>query len=285
MIVEFLTVFLPIFLVLTAFRLIEYFAHYRAPSKNFLYRLSLALSLSFTGFFLAAYLTPWSLGDVAAWAEERQFGLLNTYFPQLASLPLLVHCGYTLILLDFCKYLEHRLLHAVPFLWRIHRVHHSDTEIDVSVSMRFHPMEMLLGNAARLLVIMGIGLPLEAVIWVESVRTASNVFQHANIRLPRKFAWLSYVLVTPDFHHRHHGEDIADQHSNFGNVLSVWDWLFSTANKEYREAGMRNSATMRFGCKEHSERYNSLLDLFLDPFRADAGSLVFGTRRCFRKWR
>ncbi len=137
--------------------------------------------------------------------------------------------------LDLAIYFQHRLFHAVPVLWRLHRVHHTDLELDVTTGVRFHPVEMLLSVGFKAGVVAALGPPVLAVILFEVLLNAGSLFSHANLRLPADVdRWLRALLVTPDMHRVHHSADPVETDRNFGFTFSSWDRLFDTYTAQPR---------------------------------------------------
>jgi len=156
---------------------------------------------------------------MASWAERHGFGLT-----QMAPVPGLVRAALAFVLMDYTTYLWHRLNHVVSFLWRFHRVHHTDLDLDVSTAFRFHVGEMLLSMGARSLQITIIGVgPMIALAW-EAAELAATEFHHSNIRLPiRLERALNQVLVTPRMHGIHHSIVERETSSNWSVLFSWWD--------------------------------------------------------------
>ncbi len=135
----------------------------------------------------------------------------------------------TFLVLDLAVWAQHVASHKVPFFWRIHRVHHADSEVDATTALRFHPIEILLSFLWKGLIIIALGGPVEAVLIFEIVLNASAVFSHANFRIPERLdRLLRLVIVTPDMHRIHHSVLRRETDSNYGFYLSVWDRLFGT---------------------------------------------------------
>ncbi len=131
--------------------------------------------------------------------------------------------------MDFIIYLQHVLVHAVPALWRLHRVHHADLDYDVTTGARFHPIEIILSMLIKFATIVVLGPPLVAVVIFEVVLNAMAMFNHGNVRLPLGLdRVLRLIIVTPDMHRVHHSVEDDEANSNFGFNLSVWDRLFGT---------------------------------------------------------
>jgi len=147
----------------------------------------------------------------------------------LDHLPRLAGWVFTILLLDLVKYATHRLFHTVGFLWRVHQVHHSDPDFDVSTGARAHPLETVVTQGAALLAILAFRLPPAAVLAAELMACAQSCFQHANASLPAPLETaLRPWLVTPDWHRIHHSMDEADQQHNLGELFPWWDRLFGT---------------------------------------------------------
>jgi sterol desaturase/sphingolipid hydroxylase (fatty acid hydroxylase superfamily) len=162
-------------------------------------------------------------------AAKQHMGLFN-YLP-LTGFGALVA---TVMLLDLTIYLQHRLLHALPWLWRIHRVHHADPEVDVSTALRFHPVESVLSMLLKTGVVLAFGMPPSGVLAFEIVLNAAAMFNHANVPLPPRWErWIRFAIVTPDMHRIHHSTHIASASRNFGFSVSWWDRLFGS----YRAPG------------------------------------------------
>lgn len=160
----------------------------------------------------------------ALWAEKQQFGLLN-----LTKWPWLVEAALAFVLLDFAVWLQHWAMHRFRFLWRMHAVHHSDRDLDVTTALRFHPFELIVSTLYKSFIVALLGVPLLVALVFELWLNANALFNHSNIRLP---AWLDrlwrMVLVTPDMHLVHHSTQPDDQRHNYGFAMSCWDRLFGT---------------------------------------------------------
>ena len=199
-------------------------------------------------------------GLAAAVIAQRQgWGLLQRY-----SLPFTATLAVSLLARSFASYVVHVAMHKVPVLWRVHRVHHTDVFLDVSTTVRFHPLEFLIQLGPTALVIVGLGLPPWTIMLYELVDTATNLFIHANARVPARLdAWLRHLLVTPDMHRVHHSALWPETDSNYGVVVPWWDRLFGT----YR-AAVRNPEDTRLGLEECQDRRASSLAWLLSlPFR------------------
>lgn len=168
------------------------------------------------------------------------------------------------LLLDLAVYMQHVVFHHVPWFWRLHRVHHADTQFDVTTAIRFHPVEILLSLVWKVAVITAFGIPALAVLVFEIVLNASAMFSHANIGLPPALdRALRVVVVTPDMHRVHHSVVPREINTNFGFNLSIWDRLFGT----YLRAPHQDARVMAFGLPGYQQREtSSLVWLLLFPF-------------------
>ncbi len=205
---------------------------------------------------------PTAAVGAALLAEAKGFGLLRwTGAPGWVAVPAGV------ALLDLAIYLQHRVFHAVPALWRLHRVHHADPEIDATTGLRFHPVEILLSMAIKIVAVMALGVPAVAVLAFEVLLNAGSLFSHANLALPRGLdAALRAVLVTPGMHRVHHSVVRAETDSNFGFCLSWWDRLFGT----YRAAPAAGPDGVTIGLEQFRDPAELRLDrLLTQPFRED----------------
>src|SRR4029453_14617130 len=196
---------------------------------------------------------------VAVLAQQQGWGLLQRYPLRLA-----VTLGVALLARSFVSYVVHVAMHKVPVLWRVHRVHHTDVFLDISTTVRFHPLEFLVQLAPTALTILALGLPPWTIMLYELIDTATNLFIHANARIPARLdAGLRFLLVTPDMHRVHHSALPAETDSNYGVVVSWWDRLFGT----YR-AGVRDPRKTPLGLEECQDRRASSLGWLLAlPFR------------------
>jgi sterol desaturase/sphingolipid hydroxylase (fatty acid hydroxylase superfamily) len=175
-------------------------------------------------------LAPAAAVGIAMAAEQRGIGLLN-----FIDWPLPLEIILAVIVLDLVIYLQHVMFHTVPLLWRLHRVHHADLDIDVTTGTRFHPVEILLSMAIKAAAIFVTGAPVAAVLIFEIVLNLTSMFNHANARIQRPVdAVLRLFVVTPDMHRVHHSIIRDETDSNFGFNLPWWDRLFGTYCAEPR---------------------------------------------------
>ena len=167
---------------------------------------------------------------MAIFAKEQGWGCFN-YF----DVPLYISVISSVIIMDAVIYLQHVMVHAVPVLWRLHRVHHADPDFDVTTGSRFHPLEIILSMLIKFAVIVVLGPPLLAVIVFEILLNATAMFNHSNVRLNLTVdKYLRLVMVTPDMHRVHHSVEADETNSNFGFNLPWWDRLFGTYRAQPR---------------------------------------------------
>lgn len=189
---------------------------------------------------------------LAQLAQDKGWGLFN-----LLDLPVWVAVIASMLLLDLAIYLQDVLFHAVPWLWRLHRMHHADLDFDTTTGLRFHPVEILLSMAIKLAVVGAIGAPPVAVLAFEIILNATALFNHANIRLPTAVdSALRLVLVTPDMHRVHHSSDPRETNSNYGFSVPWWDRLLGT----YVAQPAKGQKGMEIGL----EQFRTARDLWLD---------------------
>ncbi|MBO1254395.1 sterol desaturase family protein [Alteromonas sp. 5E99-2] len=168
--------------------------------------------------------TPILAVGAAAWAQSHNLGVLN-WIP----LPPIISLVLAVTLLDMAIYFQHVLSHRVPMLWRFHKIHHADRDIDVTTGLRFHPVEIVFSMFYKLAWVVLLGPSVSAVIFFEVLLNASAMFNHSNVSLTQKVdSWLRTCIVTPDFHRVHHSVIPRETHSNFGFFLSIWDRIFNT---------------------------------------------------------
>lgn len=189
---------------------------------------------------------------MATIAQVKGFGLFNVF-----AVPGWLAFVLSVLALDLAIYLQHVMFHAVPALWRLHRMHHADLEYDVTTGLRFHPVEILLSMGIKLAVVAVLGPPAVAVLVFEVLLNATAMFNHGNIRLPSGVdRFLRLFMVTPDMHRVHHSIDPAETNTNFGFNLTWWDRLLGT----YKPEPKLGQQGMTIGI----EQFRTRRDLWLD---------------------
>jgi sterol desaturase/sphingolipid hydroxylase (fatty acid hydroxylase superfamily) len=207
-------------------------------------------------------LVPTAAVGASLYAAGSGIGLIH-YLNLRLSVAALI--GF--LALDLAIYLQHVVFHKVPVLWRLHRIHHADLDIDVTTGVRFHPIEILISLAIKIAVILALGVPVVAVILFEVVLNVTSMFNHSNVSMP---AWLDrvlrFIVVTPDMHRVHHSVVRKETDSNFGFNLPWWDRLFRT----YRAQPEAGHTGMTIGIPIFRDPGELRLDRMLtQPFRND----------------
>ena len=197
------------------------------------------LGLVFLNTFILRLIFPAAAVGMAAFASNQGWGVFNYY-----DVPLLLAVIASVVIMDFVIYLQHVMVHAVPALWRLHRVHHADPDFDVTTGARFHTLEIILSMVIKFATIAVLGPPVVAVVIFEVVLNATAMFNHSNVRLPVGLdRILRLIVVTPDMHRVHHSVEDDEANSNFGFNLPWWDRLFGT----YRDQPRAGHENMRIG--------------------------------------
>ena len=215
---------------------------------------------------------PLAGAGLAAFCAKNGWGLLNHF-----EVPFWVAVPLAVIAMDFVIWLQHVMVHAVPLLWRLHRVHHADLDYDVTTGARFHPLEIVLSMLIKFATIVVLGPPVVAVVIFEVLLNATAMFNHGNIGLPATLdRVLRWLVVTPDMHRVHHSIEDDETNSNFGFNLPWWDRLFGT----YRDQPRAGQTGMTIGIRDHDDpREVSRLDgMLLLPFRGEVEDYAVNRR-------
>jgi sterol desaturase/sphingolipid hydroxylase (fatty acid hydroxylase superfamily) len=205
-------------------------------------------------------LFPAAAVGVALWAEETGFGLFN-----IIDVPMILVVLFVIVFLDFAVWLEHVVSHHWPWLWRIHKVHHADVDLDVTSALRFHPLEIIISMLWKGALVALLGAPAIAVLIFEIILNGMAMFNHSNVKLP---LWIDRILrpaiVTPDMHRIHHSIIERETNTNYGFNLSIWDRLFGV----YTQDPVMGQQGMTIGLAEHQNREpTGLIWSLLLPFR------------------
>jgi sterol desaturase/sphingolipid hydroxylase (fatty acid hydroxylase superfamily) len=222
---------------------------------------------------LLRLLFPAAAVGMAVFAAEQGWGLMN-YFP----IPLWISIPLAVIAMDFVIWLQHVMVHSVPALWRLHRVHHADLDYDLTTGARFHPVEIILSMLIKLAAIMVLGPPVVAVILFEVILNGMAMFNHGNIQLPpgldRALRWL---IVTPDMHRVHHSVEDDEANSNFGFNLSWWDRLLGTYRDQPR--GGHEGMTIGIHKYRNPREVSWLPGILALPFRGKITAYAINRRQ------
>lgn len=251
----------------------EMIAPKRMLTVSKLLRWSNNLGLVFLNSLILRLLFPAAAVGMAAFTSEQGWGLLNYYElnPALAII-------LSVIAMDLVIYLQHVMVHAVPVLWRLHRVHHADLDYDLTTGARFHTLEIILSMLIKFATIIVLGPPIVAVVIFEVLLNAMAMFNHGNIRLPKAIDRIIRLLVvTPDMHRVHHSIEDDEANSNFGFNLSVWDRLFGT----YRAQPRNGHDGMIIGIRKFRELNQAtwLTGLLTMPFKGKISDYAINRRQ------
>lgn len=211
---------------------------------------------------------PAAVVGFAAYVETQGWGVLNN----LKS-PVIFSVIVSVILMDAIIYFQHVMFHAVPILWRLHRVHHADLDIDATTGVRFHPIEIILSMLIKMAAVLILGPPVVAVVIFEVLLNASSLFNHGNIYMSKQVdKFLRWFVVTPDMHRVHHSIEADETNSNFGFNLPWWDHLFGT----YRDQPNKSHEQMTIGIKAYRDAAHCiwLTGMMVLPFINKSPSLA-----------
>ena len=221
------------------------------------------LSIVVLNTLLLRLLLPTAVVGIALAVNAQNWGLLN-FVPMPEWVAVLV----AVLILDLAIYGQHILFHAIPVLWRLHRMHHTDIDFDVTTGVRFHPIEIMLSMGIKLVVVAALGAPALAVLIFEVLLNATSLFNHGNVKLPCSVdRLLRRFVVTPDMHRVHHSVVPQETNSNFGFNLPWWDRLFGT----YRAQPAAGHTGMTIGIEQFRDTNNLRLDhMLVQPLRSSA---------------
>lgn len=218
------------------------------------------LGIVFLNSFLLRIIFPAAAVGMTVFTQEHGWGLFN-----YAQIPYTIVVVVSVVIMDFAIYLQHVMFHALPVLWRMHRMHHADLDFDVTTGVRFHPFEIILSMLIKFAVIAVMGPPVLAVVAFEVVLNVTSMFNHGNVRMPGSIDhMLRWFVVTPDMHRVHHSMDDHETNSNFGFNLPWWDRLLGT----YRAQPRMGHEGMTIGLRDFRDpkRCITLLGMLAIPF-------------------
>lgn len=252
-----LGVFLSILVVMM---LLEVLVPKRKLTCNKPYRWVNNISLVAFNTLLLRLVMPAGAVGVALYCKQHSLGLFN-----YLNVSLLLTMVASIFIMDLVIYWQHRMFHSIPVLWKLHRVHHIDQDIDVTTGARFHPIEIILSVLIKMLVVLLLGAPVEAVILFEIILNATAMFNHSNVHIPAVLdKWIRWVLVTPDMHRVHHSQIRRETDSNFGFNVPWWDRIFSS----YQDQPKLGHDKMNIGVKgfDDMNRSQNIFKLLIHPF-------------------
>jgi sterol desaturase/sphingolipid hydroxylase (fatty acid hydroxylase superfamily) len=207
---------------------------------------------------------PTALAGIALIAQQNGWGLFNQF-----ELPSLLKIIFSILILDFAIYLQHVMFHVIPLLWRLHMVHHTDMDIDVTTGVRFHPIEIILSMGIKTITVILTGAPSLAVLIFEILLNGTSMFNHGNVRYSQQIdSLLRLLVVTPEMHRVHHSTIRWESNSNLGFNFPWWDRLFGT----YRPQPAKGHVEMTLGLDQYKEPQKLTLPwLIILPFIGKLG--------------
>lgn len=254
-------IYYKFYVFFASFILLSYIGYLFSFRKNAIFAKRFVINISFS--FINSFLIFIALGYVTfnqglSFYEPSYGFMSDLYWP--APLKFLV--GF--VILDLVIYWQHRIFHQIPFLWRMHRLHHSDLDFDTSTGLRFHPFEALASLLIRLSVVYYMGISFFTLVVFEIVLNLASLFNHSNFSLPPKTErMLRKFIITPDLHRIHHSLDLKDSNRNFGFSVTLWDYLF----KSYRSKSALDFKSENIGVLGYqSPKKQTFLSLLLQPF-------------------
>jgi len=217
------------------------------------------LGLSFLNSVLVKLIFPFAGTGLAVMMAEKQLGLLNLF-----QLPMIAATLIYLVVFDLAIYFQHRLFHFIGPLWRLHRMHHTDLDYDLTTGNRFHPMSIVLSLIIKLILVVVMGPPVASVLVAEILLNLTSMFNHSNVNIPARIdRILRWFVVTPDMHRIHHSQNSVEHNRNFGFNFPWWDRLFGT----YQEQPAIVHESMAIGIEGFNESSSIWLHkLLVQPF-------------------
>jgi len=240
--------------------LLQYWRPRRDLARSGINRITHNLFLFVVNTLVMRLLVPITLLACAEWTLQNQYGLFNQF-----SVAPWLSVVLSIVIMDFAIYWQHVATHKFNLLWRLHKIHHADHDMDVTTAIRFHPIELLLSLLYKAMVVVVLGVPLVAVVLFELILFVSPAFNHSNLKLPR---WLDqrlrWFIATPDLHRVHHSVIVAEQNTNYGFFLIWWDRMFGTYTDQPEGPHESMEIGLAPGECENCERVDQML---IAPFR------------------
>ena len=242
----------------------ERFAPRRLLTKSKITRWVSNLGLVLIDSIMVRLVFPTALAGIALIAQQRGWGLFNQF-----ELLYLLKIIFSILILDFVIYLQHVMFHVIPLLWRLHMVHHTDMDIDVTTGVRFHPIEIILSMGIKMITVILTGAPSLAVLIFEILLNGTSMFNHGNVRYSQQIdSLLRLLVVTPEMHRVHHSTIRWESNSNLGFNFPWWDRLFGT----YRPQPAKGHVEMTLGLDQYKEPQKLTLPwLIILPFIGKLG--------------
>ncbi len=245
---------------LVTFSILENFFFYRKREFPRVKRWPSHILIIFLSTASLRLIVPAGLGALCLYVENNGIGLFNmALFKELWSYS--IEVMVSLVFLDLAIYGQHWLFHRVDILWKLHRVHHSDVDLDATSALRFHPIEILISLLIKVLLILIFGFSIESILIFEIILNFVSMFNHSNLYIPKKIEKILRVfLVTPQMHIIHHSTERFESDSNYGFNLSLWDRLFKTYTPAFKSSGKIGNHRFR------KIKDQSFVELLKQPF-------------------
>ena len=252
-----LSIFLGIFVLMVIW---EFLSPRRKLTKPSLFRRANNLGMMLIYTLIIRLAVPLLPVGAALYASNNSWGLFNSI-----DLPYLIAIPVAILLLDLMIYFQHRVFHAVPMFWRLHRMHHTDIEFDVTTGIRFHPIEIILSLLLKIIMVILLGAPAIAVLIFEILLSSTALFNHSNIQIPKPIdKLLRLIVVTPDMHRVHHSVYREETDSNFGFNVPWWDRMFGTYIAQPKDGHLK----MDIGIEIFRDDKDSRIDkMLVQPFK------------------
>ncbi|HMQ11037.1 MAG TPA: sterol desaturase family protein [Oligoflexia bacterium] len=242
---------------LIVFSSLEFFFPYRLRSLKRRERWPANILMALSANFLIKLLLPTGLIFFSLYAAEHKIGFFNN-----TKINPIVQLFFSLLILDFGIYVQHIVFHKVPLFWRFHKVHHADIDLDASSALRFHPLEIIVSLLYKGIIVIALGISVQAVLIFEILLNFMAMFNHANIHIPKKIErLLRFFIVTPQMHIVHHSIDRKQSDTNYGFNLSIWDKLFKTYQAQFK-----NDTSIGLSYYRKASEHRFIKILFL-PFK------------------
>lgn len=236
--------------LLVLFAVLEHITPQRRRHYSRLKRWPQHITLLIISTLLIRLVVPITAVSTAILADHHGWGLFNTEWLN-DDIALVI---ISLLILDLCIYWQHRCFHRYPILWRLHKVHHADPDLDITTALRFHPLEMLVSAVIKCGIVLLVGIPVSAVILFEIILNGMAMFNHANLRIhPTIERAIRKIWITPDLHVIHHSSNPQETNSNFGFNLSIWDRCFKTLRET-----LNNPGNTIIGLKDYPSAHQSI---------------------------
>jgi len=243
---------------LISFSLLEFFISYRERELSRSKRWPHNFLIIFLGSLITKILLPVGLASICLFGQEKSIGLFNIFKtnPWLSIF-------LSILILDFAIYLQHWYFHKNKYLWKLHRVHHSDVDLDTTSALRFHPLEIMVSIIYKIFLTLLFGFSIESIFIFEIILNFMAMFNHSNLYIPKKTeSILRLFFVTPQMHIVHHSIERFESDTNYGFNFSFWDRIFKTYSEKFTSSGIIGNKKFR------SSNEHSIFQILIQPFKS-----------------